>query len=181
MTLEIKRVVTGVDAAGTSVFYEDATLPPTELAIMPGVKLYGVWGTEGPLASPVTDPSPDHATFFPGPGGTRFGLFTFPPEAPADPDAPMPDEETLAALVGEAEAKAPGLLGVFEPDAPGMHQTRTVDYAVVVEGELWLELDHGKEVRLPRGTCITQNGARHAWHNRGSEPATLAYVIVANP
>jgi hypothetical protein len=185
MSNPVKRVVTGVDAKGTSIFYSDEAVPAHTLAMMPGAQFYQLWGTEGALRSPVTDPSPNNHTFFPGPGGTRFGLLTFPPEPAPDPqalspdEATPPDEETLAALTAEAQEKLPGLIGVFEPDAPGMHQTVTVDYAVVVAGELWLELDDGAQAHLPTGSCVVQNGARHAWRNRGTAPATLAYVILA--
>jgi quercetin dioxygenase-like cupin family protein len=176
MGTQISRVVTGVDAAGTSVFYSNEALPAHTLAMMPGAQFYKVWGTEGAVRSPVTDPEPDNHTFFPGQGGTRFGLLTFPPD-PAP--AAQPDESTLNELVAEAEEKFPGLIGAFEPDAPGMHQTVTVDYAIVLAGELWLELDDGAEVRLPTGSCVVQNGARHAWRNKSNAPATLAYVMVA--
>jgi len=178
MTLQIKRVVTGVDDSGTSITYEDAMLAPVEIGMMPGAQFFQVWGTEGKLTSPVVSPRANNSTFFPGPGGTRFGLLRFPPESQAAPAA-QPDEETLTRLATEAEAKLPGLIDVFEPDAPGMHQTKTIDYAIVVEGELYLELDNGAEVHLPTGSCIVQNGARHAWHNRSDAPATLAYVILA--
>jgi len=174
-----KRVVTGVDAKGTSIFYADEVMPPEQIAAFGDAEFYQVWGTEGVLRSPVTDPAVVSKNFFPGPGGSRFGLLTFPPEVAPDPDAPAPDEATLAALFAEGEEKFPGLLGVFEPDAPGMHQTVTVDYAIVVSGELWLELDDGAEVHLPTGSCVVQNGARHAWHNKSNAPATLAYVIMA--
>ncbi|WP_131769974.1 cupin domain-containing protein [Candidatus Protofrankia californiensis] len=179
MSIHIKRVVTGVDQSGKSVVYEDAELPAVTVAMMPGAGFFGVWGTEGELSSPVASPQPDNKTFFPAAAGTRFGLLRFPPESKADADLPTPDEETLTLLVTEAETKLPGLIGVFEPDAPGMHQTKTIDYCMVLEGELHLELDDGAEVHLPAGSCIVQNGARHAWHNRGDVPATLAYVIIS--
>lgn len=179
MSIQIKRVVTGVDATGTSVFYADEPVAPETLAMMPGAEFFQLWSTEGALRSPVTDPAPASKNFFPGPGGTRFGLLTFPPDTTPEPDAPLPDEATMNALVAEAEDKLPGLVGVFEPDAPGMHQTVTVDYLIVVDGELWLELDDGAEVHLPAGSCVVQNGARHAWRNKSNGPATLAYVILA--
>lgn len=179
MTISIKRVVTGVDAKGTSIAYEDAPMPPTELALMPGVQMFQLWGTEGALKSPVTDPKANNHTFFPGPGGTRFGLFRFPPASEAPANAAPPDPAVLEAGVAEAEAKVPGLLAAFEPANPGMHQTKTIDYLIVVEGDMWMELDNGKEVHLPVGTCIVQNGARHGWRNHGKTPGTLAYVILA--
>jgi quercetin dioxygenase-like cupin family protein len=178
MAIPIKRVITGVDDKGASVYYEDAELAPVELDIMPGVQMFQVWSTEGPLTSPVADPAPASRTFFPGPGGTRFGLFRLPPETEAQPDQTPPDPATVEAQVAAAETAVPGLLGAFEPDAPGMHQTGTVDYVIVIEGDLWLELDDGVEVHLPPGTCVVQHGARHGWRNHGSVPATLAYAIL---
>ena len=59
MTIPIKRVVTGVDAKGNSVCFEDEALPPVELALMPGVQMFQAWGTEGPIVSPVTDRDSD--------------------------------------------------------------------------------------------------------------------------
>ena len=55
-----------------------------------------------------------------------------------------------------------------------MHTTDTVDFDVVVSGEIWLELDDGAEVKLEAGDCVVQNGTRHSWHNRSSEPCVLA-------
>jgi quercetin dioxygenase-like cupin family protein len=179
MSNSVKRVVTGVDAKGTSIFYAEENLSALTVGLMPGAEFYQLWGTEGALRSPVTDPAPDNHTFFPGPGGTRFGLLTFPPESAPDPQAPPPDDSAVEEMTAEAAAKLPGLAEAFEPDAPGMHQTVTVDYAIVVSGELWLELDDGAETHLPTGSCVVQNGARHAWHNRSDSPATLAYVILA--
>jgi quercetin dioxygenase-like cupin family protein len=67
---------------------------------------------------------------------------------------------------------------VMEPDHPGMHTTDTIDFDLVVAGEVWLELDDGAEVRLQVGDSVIQNGTRHAWHNRSSLPCTVAVAIV---
>ncbi len=66
----------------------------------------------------------------------------------------------------------------MEPDHPGMHTTDTVDLDLVVSGEVWLELDDGEEVQLRAGDCVVQNGTRHAWHNRTSEPAVLFVTLL---
>ena len=179
MPSQIRRIVTAVDHNGTSVVHDREPVPALEIGLMPGAQFFQVWGTEGQLLSPATDPEPNNHTFFPGPGGTRFGLFRLPPDTAPDPDAAAPDSAALEAGVTEAEQKVPGLLGVFEPDAPGMHQTRTVDYVIVIEGDLAVELDDGVEVGLPVGSCVVQNGARHGWRNKGTTPATLAYVILS--
>ena len=59
-----------------------------------------------------------------------------------------------------------------------MHQTDSVDYAMIVAGEIWLVLDDGAEVHLTPGDCVVQNGTRHAWHNREPEPCVMVGAVV---
>jgi len=58
-----------------------------------------------------------------------------------------------------------------------MHKTNTVDYAVVFEGEMWLELDDGKTLHLEKGDVVVQNGTRHAWRNLGTAPVTMLFFL----
>jgi mannose-6-phosphate isomerase-like protein (cupin superfamily) len=88
-----------------------------------------------------------------------------------------PATADTAAAARELEEKLPGLAKYMEADAPGMHTTDTIDFEVVLDGEVWLELDDGKEVHLRPGDTVVQNGTRHAWHNRGTKPARLAVFI----
>lgn len=74
--------------------------------------------------------------------------------------------------------KLPGMIDVLELDHPGMHTTETVDFDVIVSGEVYLELDDGAEVLLKAGDCVIQNGTRHAWHNRSSEKCVVAVTLV---
>jgi quercetin dioxygenase-like cupin family protein len=60
-----------------------------------------------------------------------------------------------------------------------MHKTNTVDYAIVYEGEIWLELDDVKIVHLKRGDAVVQNGTRHEWRNNGTTPATMSSFLTA--
>ena len=78
----------------------------------------------------------------------------------------------------DVEALLPGAGEFLEADNPGMHTTQTVDIGVVLTGELWLELDDGAEVHLRPGDIVVQNGTRHAWRNKGSQPCTVAYALV---
>jgi quercetin dioxygenase-like cupin family protein len=78
----------------------------------------------------------------------------------------------------ECEERLPGLLGHMENDSPGMHTTDTIDFEYVISGEVWLELDDGKEVHLRPGDTVVQNGTRHAWRNKGSEPCRMAVCMV---
>lgn len=177
--MKVKRVVTVVDENGRSSYQEDAPIAVTELEALAGWGLWLVWGTEGRLEVPA----PEGVTgmtkpFFPGPGGTRFGVFSIPPQERDAPSSGAPDEETMNLLLADAEEKVPGMLGHFDPENPGMHATQTVDYDIVLQGTVTLELDDGAEVELPPGSCVVQNGARHGWRNYGTETAIMAYVLV---
>lgn len=67
----------------------------------------------------------------------------------------------------------------IEPEGGmAMHATETIDYLVVLSGEVALEPDGGATVFLRAGDCVVQLGGRHAWHNRGPGPCVLAAVIV---
>lgn len=72
----------------------------------------------------------------------------------------------------------PGLAESFDPEGSGMHQTATVDFDVIVSGELWLELDDGELRHLRAGDIVIQNGTRHAWRNRSEAPAVMLAVLV---
>ncbi len=83
-----------------------------------------------------------------------------------------------ASAFAEQTVHIPGLIQAFEPDAPGMHTTDTVDYDIVLDGEIWLELDDGVETLLKQGDVVVQCGTRHAWRNRGDRPATMCFVLI---
>jgi mannose-6-phosphate isomerase-like protein (cupin superfamily) len=77
----------------------------------------------------------------------------------------------------EALSRLRGLADHFEKEDPGMHRTNTVDYAIVYEGEIWLELDDGETVHLKSGDVVVQNGTRHAWRNKGMKPVTMLFFL----
>jgi quercetin dioxygenase-like cupin family protein len=70
------------------------------------------------------------------------------------------------------------MIDVLEPDSSHMNTTDTVDFDVILSGEVYLELDDGAEVLLKAGDCVIQNGTRHAWHNRSSEKCVISVAIV---
>jgi len=108
----------------------------------------------------------------PGPGGTSLHFVTFPPGSVfADPSFHGD------AARSEALSRLRGLADHFEKDDPAMHKTNTVDYAIVYEGEIWLDLDDVKIVHLKRGDAVVQNGTRHAWRNNGTTPATMLFFL----
>ena len=106
------------------------------------------------------------------PGGYRFGFFNVPPES--GPLSPL----DLPVIFMEIQQKLPGMAETLELAHPGMHTTQTVDFDVVLSGEIFLELDDSKEVLLKAGDCVVQNGTRHAWHNRGKEKCVIAVCLL---
>jgi mannose-6-phosphate isomerase-like protein (cupin superfamily) len=172
-TVEIRRVVTGHDARGRSVFVSDAAVAGDRFALFPGWEFHAVWGTDAPPRLPVCgDPGPA-STYFPPAGGFRFTFSTIPPAGTA-----VPADLDVAAATAAVEAGMPGLLGHMEPDDPGMHTTDTVDLEVILSGEVVLELDDGQERRLGPGDTVVQNGTRHRWRNPGPEPCVMAIVML---
>jgi mannose-6-phosphate isomerase-like protein (cupin superfamily) len=173
--MALRRVVTGHDSAGKSVFVSDG--PPRMNGIPEaGVGIAAVWATDhGMTAVPGSDdPTRAMTTYVPGDGGTRFLVTVLPPESGG----------TSSPLLEGAEPATggfPGLNEAMEPDNPGMHTTDTVDYDIIMSGELWLELDDGAVVHLRPGDIVIQNGTRHAWRNRGTEPCVMYSVLVGAP
>jgi len=167
-----RRVVTE-NLNGKSVVQSDAPIETYEFRTVPGYEHTLIW------VNPVTpdlskeqrfDRYPDSVV--PGPGGTSLHFVTFPPGSIfADPsfDGTAAQEEALVRLRGLADH--------FEKEDSAMHKTNTVDYAIVYDGEVWLELDDGKTVHLEKGDVVVQNGTRHAWRNKGTKPVTMLFFL----
>ncbi len=167
--MNIRCVITGHDAAGRSVITRDEAVPPQGAL---GYEFHRLWGSDERPTVPTDGKAHQPSLYFPSPGGYRFGFFVIPPANDAIPP------EQFAAALPEFHEKLPGLVDVLEPDHPGMHTTDTVDFDVVMAGEVWLELDDGKEVLLKAGDCVVQNGTRHAWHNRAKEKCVIAVCLL---
>ena len=172
MSKKIRRVVTG-QRDGKSEFVSDDHVDATTLAILPGYEFHSMWGADVVPRLPTDGTEPSHPAYFPPAGGVRFGFFTLPP---AGTDFP-PDLDMQAALA-EMEQKLPGMAAHMEPDDPGMHTTDTIDFEVVISGQVICELDDGAEVTLNPGDTFVQNGTRHRWRNPGTEPAVLFVALI---
>jgi len=154
------------------VFVSDGMVEPQTMALLPGSAFHLLWGADQAPTFPDDGVEPAHPAYFPPVGGYRFGWFTVPPAETAAPDG-----IDIAAGLAEVEQKLPGLMGHMEPDNPGMHTTDTIDFEVVLSGEVVLELDDGARVTLREGDTVVQNGTRHRWSNEGSVPAVLAVFL----
>jgi len=173
-----KRVLTGRDAGGKSIFKSlDVTPKVVRIDSNPGLTFYELYLTEGipQLTGMEPDPLLQGTRAFPDPGGTMFRLISYPPKRP---EGWTPPGDAYETGLSELSEKIPGMGDHFERDVPGMHTTDTIDYAVVVRGEMTLELDDGQTVQLRQGDCVVQNGTRHRWRNPLSEPCLMAFVSV---
>jgi quercetin dioxygenase-like cupin family protein len=171
MSLQPNVVVTG-NVAGKAVIVEDHHIRAVTTPALAGLDVYLAWGTpDGTISNDEDVPSAALAPYWPGPGGTRLLLVTWLPTGDTGSgDTPGARSETDRILQG--------LIASAEVDDPGMHISATLDYGIVVAGEMWLELDDGVERRLAQGTCVVQRGTRHRWVNRTDQPATMAFVLI---
>lgn len=169
----IRRVVTGDDARGVSRIVEDA--PAASIRTVPerpGYRAVNVWRTgESPARIRAPDTTPQHKGILPPAEGTILRIIDFPPEPADRAELERRVHATFGGIYSDAaHDKASG-------KHPGMHRTRTLDYAIVLEGEIWAVLDEG-ETLLRAGDVLIQRGTNHAWANRSSKTARIAFVLI---
>jgi hypothetical protein len=173
MATPVRRIVTGHDANGRSVFLQDGPAPRVFAPQgMPSFALTELWQTTRMPASnrgvadaagpelEVTLPPPRH--------GTMFRIVEFPP-----------DQEMAGADVAAVFEEFGGGHALDRGQArhPGMHKTATVDYALVIEGEIWAMMDEGETLMRP-GDVLIQRGTNHAWSNRSNAPCRVAFILI---
>ena len=168
----MRRVVTGHDAKGRAVVLMDGEAPHSFfLERAGGLQLTELWETRSAPAdnSGARDAAEHERRIAPVGGGTVFRIIEYPPDSvrlkTLAPDSFFPE---LGAQAADPVHRR----------HPGMHSTHTLDYCVVLSGEIWAVMDEG-EVLLRAGDCLVQRGARHAWSNRSEEPCVIAFVLVA--
>ena len=169
MPIRTRRLVTGHDDAGKSRFVFDGEAR-TALSIeaMGGLTVTDFWETSSAPADNRGDADaaarPVHLE--PTPTGTIFRTVEFPPDSLWKAGA---DAKAGFAAIGAAGA-------VDESHAdPNMHRTDTVDYAMVISGEIWAVLDTDERPMRP-GDVLVQRGTNHAWANRTDEPCLVMFV-----
>lgn len=175
MAALVRRIVTGHDPQGRSIVQEDG--PPARVVTLggdSGTTFHEIWNTRSapaPIDRASGEPAEPAISLLPPPAGTRIRILDIPP-----------DDGTVAALPREAiralfEAIGAGHALVEDPPHPLMHRTETVDYGIVLEGELVLILDESETV-VRAGDIIVQRGTSHAWANRSDANARIAFVLV---
>jgi hypothetical protein len=169
----IRRVVTANNISGKSYFLEDGPSPSVkEVVERPGYRVTNIWRTtESPAMVNVKDTIEQHTGVLPPPNGCVFRVIDYPPE-PKDPlEVKRLQDATFAKLYPDAgHDLKPG-------DHPGMHITETIDYAIVLAGEMTAIMET-EETILKAGDILIQRGTNHAWANRSDFPARIAFILI---
>lgn len=171
----LRRLVTGHDAQGRSCIAEDGPSPAQKtVPERPGYRVTNLWRTGAQPGVNDVDSIAAHQGVLPPAGGTVLRIIEWPPE-PTDPvQARQRLEATFAKLYPDAhQDRKPG-------EHPGMHRTQTVDYAIVLAGEIVAIMDEGETV-MRAGDVLIQRGTNHAWANRSGQPAKVAFVLIDAP
>lgn len=172
----IHRVVTGHDEAGKAIVVSSGPLPLVkELASIPGTVFHEVWNTSTcrPVIDNDADPTIGDLVLPPPANGTRLRFVDIPPDGEeflAEGAARM---HAAFSEIGDASAST---VKAGSPH-PLMHRTETIDYGIVIEGEMTLVLDDS-EVELKPGSVVIQRGTNHAWANRSGKPCRMLFILV---
>lgn len=178
MTLPcIHRVVTGHNPQGQAVVSSSGPLPMVvEVAAVPGTVFHEVWSTfEAPaVISNGADPTTGALTLPPPSGGTRIRFVDIPPDTEDFLEHGAERMREAFRQIGDADASTVK----HNSPHPLMHRTESVDYGVVIEGELTLVLDTS-EVLLRQGSVVVQRGTNHAWANRSGRMCRMLFVLIS--
>jgi hypothetical protein len=169
-----RRIVTGHDAQGRSVILSDQVSPHV-MPIMgqPNFAVTDFWKTASTPADNSLETSEDSCSLpiqvAPPANGSVFRVVQFPPDE--DWAAKAAAMGGSIAIARRQAARTGRLSGVH------MHRTRSIDYAVVLSGEIWAVMDEG-ETKMVVGDVLIQRGTNHAWANRSNAPCVVAFVLI---
>lgn len=175
---DYRVLVTGNNDENKSCFVSSATIQVDNYFVyQPGFSVEVFYRTtaDTTVGGAFKALASDASSILPEVAGTSAMIVTFPPL--------VTDEEPLEPLefenmMKEVSERLPGLAETFEEEPPGYHLTNTIDYVVLLEGELKLLLDGDESKTLKVGDIIVQNGTRHAWVNDSKSPARLLVIMV---
>ncbi len=170
MARPIRRIVTGHNAEGRTVFLMDGNAE--NVRERPGGGgVTELWTTDSAPADNRGDEDTGKrpSSLQPPPKGTRFRIVEYPP-----------DSARFAAGTEDTAFRDAGLGRSAATDTsrhPGMHKTDSIDYAIVLSGEIYAVMDEGETLMRP-GDCLIQRGTSHAWSNRSNGPCQVAFVLI---
>ncbi len=170
---KVRRVVTGNDADGQSTIVEDGVSPSIRtVEERPGYVVNNIWATgSAPSEIAAPDGIAEHVGVSPPPGGTVVRIIDFPPEPKDEEELNRQLKASFGQLFSDANQEG-------DPNQhPGMHQTDTIDYAMVISGEICAIMDKAETV-LKAGDVLVQRGTNHAWANRSDQACRIAFVLI---
>jgi naringenin degradation protein FdeH len=169
----VRCVVTGKDSSGKAVFVSDGPSRKVHENPETGTASTALWITDRTPASlsDAGDAGGRKIGIEPPPNGTVFRVVEFAPEKDVNSDYETRVRQTRAMGLGPEGPSRD------KPRHPGMHRTATIDYAVILSGEIDLLLDDS-EVHLKAGDTVVQRGTNHAWANRGDKPCQIVFILV---
>lgn len=171
MVAKIRRVVTGHNNGKATVMFDGEASNVVCVPDWDGFAVTELWVTED---MPVdnsgfgADQGSKPMRLDPEQNGTVFRIAEVPPES-----AGSIKPEVLFETMGLDKTPEEGQSSRHFT----MHRTDSIDYAIVMKGEIWLILDE-EEILVREGDCIVQRGTSHAWVNRGDAPCLLAFVMI---
>ena len=172
MATPVQRFVTGHTTDGKSCFIMEGSAPTVFEMRAGGTVVTELWEThETPADNTGSQEVTDHDKRLPPPnGGSVFRIVEYPP-----------DSIRLAALrehSGEHDDKKDGYVRDYSNTRhPGFHKTHSIDYAIVLDGEIHAIMDEGERL-MRAGDVLVQRGTNHAWSNRTDKPARVAFVLI---
>ena len=169
MALQFQRIVTGHKADGTSCFLHEGDAESAVEQIGRGLRFYELWETDGPLALNMGDEDAGRRPFshHPPQGGTRFRIVEF-----------LPDAEHSEDRIAADFASMDVVQQVGNREDPTMHRNETVDYNIILSGEIYAVTEEGERLLRP-GDVIIQRGTAHTWRNRSAHPCVFASIMVS--
>ena len=174
----VRRIVTGHDQAGRAIIQEDGPVSRVQRIGGPlGPLFHEVWNTRAtpaPIDAASGEPPEDGIILAPPRNGTRIRVLDIPPDDESLSSITPEQARAHFAEVGAAEASSHTASGSRHAH---MHRTETIDYGIVLEGELVLIVDEG-ETTVRAGDIVVQRGTNHGWANRSDRNCRIAFILI---
>ncbi|ABQ67918.1 cupin domain-containing protein [Rhizorhabdus wittichii] len=162
----VRRIVTGTNAEGRSIIASDGDAPNVFAPAGSKVVAQVVWAT-GEAAAEGADPAPvGHHFGFHSEKGSILRIADFPPDETMDTEA-------LGHFLDES-----GVRDGSENRHFWFHKTHSLDYAIVLEGEIYAMMDEG-ETLMQQGDVLVQRATSHSWSNRSGRNCRMAFILLA--
>lgn len=174
----VRRIVTGHNASGDAIIQEDGAAPRVrQIGGLNGPVFHEIWNTRAtpaPIDAASGEPEEDGIILAPPRNGTRIRVLDIPPDDPSLETATAEDARAHFAEIGAADASSRGSGNARHAH---MHRTETIDYGIVLEGEIVLIMDEG-ETTVRAGEIVVQRGTNHGWANRTDKNCRICFILI---